>query len=501
MENVFVKNKSLLKKIIPAFFCSLIVILARIPPFRTVIHIGNLYFSYTDFFIIVTTGIGGMSSAIVSFSCIFIASLFCTTPDFSNVYTLFTYLIEIYLASFFMRNRFYASFAKSLLPFFTFTAALTFFWELMFEVLNEEQLIRSSVSTLEYALTAIPETFLAVLVQYLYFRNSHISQAKEKTSILASRMAFMSMLEAVVLCAVSIFFFSVENKNTTNFREIAQLSMIFLSASIPLAYLFNSQIKKYIISPLNAMSFLMDMTADKEDKSLRDVPELIVKTGDEIEKLFKSLYKMIADMSDYYERIIDSERRATALTEGFMTALAKAVDEKDHYTAGHSVRVAKIAREIARRMGKSEEELQNIYYIGLVHDIGKIGIQGVIINKKCKLTEEEYKDIKEHTMKGYFILKNVSEMPTLSIGARWHHERYDGKGYPDGLKGKEIPEIARIIAVADTYDAMTSHRTYSSPKDRNTVRNEIIMERGKQFDPHIANILVTMIDDGTVNFL
>ena len=88
MENVFVKNKSLLKKIIPAFFCSLIVILARIPPFRTVIHIGNLYFSYTDFFIIVTAGIGGMSSAIVSFSCIFIASLFCTTPDFSNVYAL-----------------------------------------------------------------------------------------------------------------------------------------------------------------------------------------------------------------------------------------------------------------------------------------------------------------------------------------------------------------------------------------------------------------------------
>ena len=131
----------------------------------------------------------------------------------------------------------------------------------------------------------------------------------------------------------------------------------------------------------------------------------------------------------------------------------------------------------------------------------QVGVNSGIINKKSQLTDEEYKNIKEHTMKGYFILKNVSEMPSLSIGARWHHERYDGKGYPDGLKGKEIPEIARIIAVADTYDAMTSHRTYSTPKDRNTVRNEIIKERGKQFDPHIANILVTMIDDGSVNFI
>ncbi len=502
MENVFIASKSFPKiRIFLALISSIIIIFARIVPFHTVVRISGLYFSYTDFFVIITAGISGLNYAMVSFACIFIASLIFATPDFSGIYSLFVYLAEIYLAVFFAKNNFYKTAAKSFIPFFIFVSLITFLWELTFKIIADTDYSSANAPTLHYIITATPEVFLATLLQYVYFRNAKYTKDDKKHSILASRIALISILEAVILCLVAVSFYSIEHKGKYNFRDIIQLAMMFLSASIPLAYFLTYQIKKFVVYPLDTMTYLMDMTIDSENKSLKDIPALSVKTGDEIEKLFTSLYKMIGDMSNYYERIIDSERKANALTEGFMTALAKAVDEKDHYTAGHSVRVAKYSREIARRMGKSEEEQQRIYYIGLVHDIGKIGVNSGIINKKSQLTDEEYKNIKEHTMKGYFILKNVSEMPSLSIGARWHHERYDGKGYPDGLKGKEIPEIARIIAVADTYDAMTSHRTYSTPKDRNTVRNEIIKERGKQFDPHIANILVTMIDDGSVNFI
>ena len=166
-----------------------------------------------------------------------------------------------------------------------------------------------------------------------------------------------------------------------------------------------------------------------------------------------------------------------------------------HYTSGHSSRVALYAREIARRMGKDETEQERIYVTGLLHDIGKIGVPEAIINKTSRLTDEEFGKIKEHPSIGHEILRNVTELPGLATGARWHHERYDGKGYPDGLAGKDIPEDARIIAVADAYDAMTSNRAYSGIRPQETVRAEILRCRGSQFDPEIADIMIGMIDD------
>ena len=132
--------------------------------------------------------------------------------------------------------------------------------------------------------------------------------------------------------------------------------------------------------------------------------------------------------------------------------------------------------------------------MGLLHDIGKIGVSELIINKTSRLTDEEYAEIKKHPVTGYEILKNVSGLPGLATGARWHHERYDGRGYPDGLAGKDIPEEARIIGVADAYDAMTSRRAYSDVRPQAEVRAEIIRCRGTQFDPVIADIMVDMID-------
>ena len=175
--------------------------------------------------------------------------------------------------------------------------------------------------------------------------------------------------------------------------------------------------------------------------------------------------------------------------------LAEAIDAKDNYTNGHSGRVAKYTREIARRFGYSQKRQDEIYMMGLLHDVGKIGVPDAVINKPAKLTEEEYAQIKTHPVMGDRILKNIRERPKLAIGARWHHERYDGTGYPDGLSGDKIPEEARIIAVADAYDAMTSHRSYRDILPQDIVRKEIKNGKGTQFDPAFADIMLTMIEE------
>ena len=131
-------------------------------------------------------------------------------------------------------------------------------------------------------------------------------------------------------------------------------------------------------------------------------------------------------------------------------AFAKTIDAKDKYTKGHSVRVARYSRELVKRMGGTIREQDEIYQIALLHDMGKIRIPDNIINKPGRLTDEEFSMIKLHCVNGYHILKNINAFPELAVGAKYHHERYDGTGYPSGLKGENIPRCARIIAVADS---------------------------------------------------
>ena len=175
--------------------------------------------------------------------------------------------------------------------------------------------------------------------------------------------------------------------------------------------------------------------------------------------------------------------------------LAEAIDAKDTYTNGHSSRVAKYSREIAKRYGYSLKQQDEIYMMGLLHDVGKIGVPDAVINKPARLTDEEYALIKDHCVKGDRILRNIRERPKLAIGARWHHERYDGKGYPDGLSGIDIPEEARIIAVADAYDAMTSRRSYREMLSQEAVKKEIETGKGTQFDPAFADIMLQMMEE------
>ena len=174
-------------------------------------------------------------------------------------------------------------------------------------------------------------------------------------------------------------------------------------------------------------------------------------------------------------------------------ALANTIDAKDSYTNGHSTRVARYSIMIAKKMGYKDEEIEKLMYAALLHDIGKIGVPREIINKPSRLTDEEYAIIKTHSEIGANILKEITEMPDITIGARWHHERFDGKGYPDKLAGTDIPMLARIIGVADAYDAMTSKRSYRDVLSQDIVRSEIEKGKGTQFDPDIADIMLELI--------
>jgi response regulator RpfG family c-di-GMP phosphodiesterase len=178
-----------------------------------------------------------------------------------------------------------------------------------------------------------------------------------------------------------------------------------------------------------------------------------------------------------------------------MKALAAAVEEKDRYTRGHSDRVKTYAVELARRLGLPSETISTIEYACVLHDIGKIGIPDTIIQKDRDLTDEEYKQIKEHPAKGENIIRVIPFLEPARPIIRHHHERFDGTGYPDGMKEKEIELGARIIAIADTYDAMTTERPYRGPFPKDHVISVLKEQKGKQFDPELVDIFVRFLLD------
>ena len=196
-----------------------------------------------------------------------------------------------------------------------------------------------------------------------------------------------------------------------------------------------------------------------------------------------------------YER--QHEHDAAIIRESIET-FTGFIDAKDPYTNGHSRRVAEYARLLARHMGYKDEDLDRVYYIGLLHDCGKIGVADSILTKPGSLTDEEFEAIKSHTTKGRDILANFSSIPNVAEGAAYHHERYDGRGYPEGKKGEEIPEIARIICVADSFDAMNTDRCYRARLSREKILSELENNIGKQFDPKVAEIMLRLIRDNEI---
>jgi HD-GYP domain-containing protein (c-di-GMP phosphodiesterase class II) len=180
-------------------------------------------------------------------------------------------------------------------------------------------------------------------------------------------------------------------------------------------------------------------------------------------------------------------------------SLASAIEAKDRYTRGHTERVTTFALKIAEELNNkgivslSKKFFDDLYISGLLHDIGKIGVPEQILSKETKLTDEEFAQIKMHPARGAEILKTLPEFEESLKGVKYHHERYDGKGYPEGLKGEEIPLIAAIVAVADTYDAMTSDRTYRKALSRDFAISEIEKNIGIQFNPMVAQAFLEVL--------
>ncbi len=175
---------------------------------------------------------------------------------------------------------------------------------------------------------------------------------------------------------------------------------------------------------------------------------------------------------------------------GTISSLIRALDAKDPYTRGHSDRVAALARQLARQIGLDEKTCERYHITGLLHDVGKIGVPEAVLCKPGRLTDDEFAFIMRHPEIGFRILDGVPGMEDLLPGVMHHHERYDGKGYPHGLAGEEIPLIARVLCLADTFDAMSSNRAYRSAMTRETVLEEIIRCAGSQFDPELAPVFV-----------
>jgi HD-GYP domain-containing protein (c-di-GMP phosphodiesterase class II) len=210
------------------------------------------------------------------------------------------------------------------------------------------------------------------------------------------------------------------------------------------------------------------------------------KTRGEFDSVDGKLLTSIANESAIYLENAMLFEDVRELMMGVLHSLTSAVDAKDTYTCGHSERVALLARRLAREAGLAEDVVERIYMAGILHDVGKIGVPEVVLHKTGKLTAEEFEQMKKHPQIGARILADIKQVQDLIPGVLHHHERYDGKGYPAGLSGENIPLMGRIICIADCFDAMTSNRTYRRALPLEVALVEVRRCAGTQFDPALA---------------
>lgn len=234
--------------------------------------------------------------------------------------------------------------------------------------------------------------------------------------------------------------------------------------------------------------------------------ECLTKGGDDyITKPYDPivLKRRISRLLELYElrfglesALVEKSRQLDRMTLSTIITIANTVDAKDKYTGGHSLRVAVCSRDIAKNLGWSAEEVQNVYNVALLHDIGKIAVPDSVLNKPDRLTDEEFEIIKQHPVTGNEILRDITILEHVQEGAHFHHERWDGRGYPCGLAGKDIPVYARIIAIADSYDAMRSNRVYRNHLSTDKIISEFDRCKGSQFDPELADVFIFMLRSG-----
>jgi putative nucleotidyltransferase with HDIG domain len=221
-----------------------------------------------------------------------------------------------------------------------------------------------------------------------------------------------------------------------------------------------------------------------------------VRGASEISELAENFNKMAGDIEEYIEKLKEAAEENRELFIGSIRMLAAAIDEKDPYTRGHSGRVAKYSSLIGRELGLSVDDLDRLRIAALLHDVGKIGVDDRVLKKPGSLTPEEFDLMKQHTVKGANIMRPVSQLKEMLPGIELHHEHIDGRGYPYGLSGPQIPLMARIIGVADTLDAMTTNRPYQSAMDLEFALGRIKALTGSKFDPVVVTALESAINSG-----
>jgi putative nucleotidyltransferase with HDIG domain len=225
--------------------------------------------------------------------------------------------------------------------------------------------------------------------------------------------------------------------------------------------------------------------------------ERVVVSGTaEIGELAETFNNMAGDIEEYVERLQQAATENRELFLGSIRMLAAAIDEKDPYTRGHSGRVAKYSLILGDGLGLNAEDLDRLRISALLHDVGKIGVDDRVLKKPGKLTDEEFDLMKQHTVKGANIMRPVAQLKDMLPGIELHHERMDGGGYPYGLAGESIPMMARIIAVADTFDAITTNRPYQSAMDVDFALERIRSLAVTKFDANVVTALETAIAAG-----
>lgn len=271
-----------------------------------------------------------------------------------------------------------------------------------------------------------------------------------------------------------------------NRQALTFVSMVVLTA-ILVAYFFAVVISK----PIHGLAASTRAISRGEFHQ-----RTVVRGAAEISELAENFNIMAADIEEYIEKLKEAAEANRELFLGSIRMLAAAIDEKDPYTRGHSGRVAKYSTLIARELGLSEQELDRLRIAALLHDVGKIGVDDRVLKKPGKLTDEEFELMKQHTVKGANIMRPVSQLKEMLPGIELHHEHMDGRGYPYGLTAPQIPLMARIIAVADTLDAMTTNRPYQNAMELDYALTKIKALAGSKFDGVVVNALDASITNG-----
>jgi putative nucleotidyltransferase with HDIG domain len=273
--------------------------------------------------------------------------------------------------------------------------------------------------------------------------------------------------------------------------ELNQQALAFVSVVVLVAILFGYFFAVGISTPIRSLA--ASTRAISRGEFHQRTP---VRGAAEISELAENFNLMASDIEEYIEKLKEAAEKNRELFIGSIRMLAAAIDEKDPYTRGHSGRVAKYSTIIAQEMKLSPEDLDKLKIAALLHDVGKIGVDDRVLKKPGSLTPEEFEIMKTHTTKGANIMRPVSQLKDMLPGIELHHEHMDGRGYPYGLTGPQIPQMARIIGVADTLDAMTTNRPYQTAMDLDYALGRIKALSGSKFDEAIVIALESAIKAG-----